>query len=133
MFAVAHASRHPDTGSNPLAPPAPPLSLSAKVPAGSHSKRASPRESSARAPLLQSVFPERTPAARAGNPESALQSFASSLPVYFLHCFPANPPLPRGGRSLTLKDSSIAPLPAPSAREISPEPRPEPTAPVAPA
>src|SRR5260370_35927646 len=71
--AAARAFRHPDTGSNPPAPPAPPQSLSANAPAGSHSKRASPHESSARAPHPQFVFTVHTPAACESNPASLLQ------------------------------------------------------------
>src|SRR5260370_4375860 len=93
--AAALAFRHPDSGAHPPAPPAPPQSLSAKGQAGSHSKQASPPESSALAPLLRSVFQGRKPAGRAGNLVSALQWFLSSPPVYFLPCFPPiDPPAP---------------------------------------
>src|SRR5215470_16744301 len=76
------APRRRDSGATRSAPSAPLPWPSATAPADFHSRRASPRESSARVRLLQWVFRECRQAARAGSPVSALQSFWPWLLIF---------------------------------------------------
>src|SRR5215469_4947205 len=84
-----------DSGATRSAPSEPLPWPSAKAPADSHSRQASPLEFSARVRPLQWVFQERRPAARAGNPVSALQSSSPSFPIFSGLCinsrFPRSP------------------------------------------